>query len=74
MLPMEKQYGKFASEKKKEVLLEQFKDLLYSMSAAVSTGRSLGQAIEESAEFWQGTYGEKDYIMIEISGMVRKMK
>lgn len=67
-------YIKNLTEKRQSVLLLQFRDLLYSVSTAVSAGRSLGQALEESVDFWQGTYDERDYIIIELKDMVRKMR
>lgn len=70
----EKKYKEFLITKRKEQLLAQFKDLLYSLSSAVSTGRSLGQAIEESIKFWEGTYDESDYIIKELMLMSKKMR
>lgn len=61
-------------ERRKRTLLLQFRDVLYSVSSCVSAGRSLGQALEESIGFWKGTYGEKDLIIRELAGMVRRMK
>ncbi|MDD6816779.1 MAG: hypothetical protein PUE84_10080, partial [Firmicutes bacterium] len=54
--------------------LLQFRDVLYSISSAVSVGRSMAQALEESMDFWKGTYDEKDLIMRELAAMVRQMK
>ena len=70
----ENRYKEVLIAKRKEILLMQFKDLLYSLSSAVTTGRSLGQAIEESIKFWQGTYDENDYIIKELKLMSKKMK
>ena len=61
-------------EKRKRRLLSQFKDLLYSISSFVSTGRSLGQALEESIDFWRGTYDDQDYIMRELKQMTKNIK
>lgn len=70
----ENKYKEFLIAKRKETLLMQFKDLLYSLSSAVSTGRSLGQAIDESINFWRGTYDENDYIIKELKLMSKKMR
>lgn len=70
----ESKYKEFLIAKRKETLLMQFKDLLYSLSSAVSTGRSLGQAIDESINFWRGTYDENDYIIKELKLMSKKMR
>ena len=54
LMMTENMYKKGMLEKRKRRLLSQFKDLLYSISSFVSTGRSLGQALEESIDFWRG--------------------
>lgn len=70
----ESRYREFLSEKRKNILLEQFRDMLYSVSSSVATGRSLGQALEESILFWQGTYDDSDFVIVEMKQMVREMK
>ncbi len=60
--------------KRKQKLLSQFKDFLYSLSSSVMTGRSIGQGIEDSIEFWKDTYEEDDYIMVELMQMRDKIK
>lgn len=74
LFPLEREYRKSVMEKRKNELLLQFKDLLYSLSSSVSTGRSIGQGLEESIDFCLGTYGEDDYIIRELKTMVKKMK
>ena len=61
------------SSRRAELLL-QFRDVLYSSASSISAGRSMGQALEESLEFWKGTYGEKDLIMVELRYMVHQIK
>ena len=70
----ENMYKKGLLEKRRRRLLSQFKDLLYSISSFVSTGRSLGQALEESIDFWRGTYDDQDYIMRELKQMTKNIK
>ena len=66
-------YKKSLIEKNKKKLLEQFRDLLYSVSFSISCGRSMTQALEESKEFWQSTYDENDFISIEINDMLNQI-
>ena len=74
LMMTENMYKKGLLEKRKRRLLSQFKDLLYSISSFVSTGRSLGQALEESIDFWRGTYDDQDYIMRELKQMTKNIK
>ena len=67
-------YKKRQIEKRQQVLLLQFRDVLYSIASSVSVGRSMGQALEESITFWNGTYSEEDMIIRELRNMVRCMK
>ena len=62
-------YRQAQREKKKEQLLIQFRDLLYSISSSVSSGRTVAGAMEESVDFWKATYDETDYIMQELKYM-----
>ena len=71
---MKPRYIRWQISRRQQELLLQFRDLLYSVASSVSVGRSMGQALEESLEFWKGTYSEKDLIMQETAGMVRRMK
>lgn len=66
-------YGNFLAKKRREELLLQFRDILYSIASSVAVGRNMAQALEESIEFWKHTYEEAD-IMVELRGMVRKIK
>ncbi len=74
MFRLEGPYRASLLQKRKQILAIQFKDLLYSMSALVSVGRDIGQALEESETFWKGTYGENDHIIREVREMVRKIR
>ncbi|MGN1415174.1 MAG: type II secretion system F family protein [Anaerovoracaceae bacterium] len=67
-------YIRWQLQRRQRILLLQFRDVLYSISSAVSVGRSMEQALEESMEFWKGTYDENDLIMRELAAMVRQMK
>lgn len=67
-------YKKSIIEKKKQTILEQFKDLLYSISFSISSGRNMAQSLKESKEFWNSTYDENDFIMIEINNMLRRIE
>ena len=67
-------YKKRQIEQRRQVLLLQFRDVLYSIASSVSVGRSMGQALEESITFWNGTYSDDDLIIRELRVMVRCMK
>ena len=68
------EYIAFLISKRNGELLLQFKDLLYSLSSSAATGRSIRQGIIESYDFWQSTYAEDDYIMIELRTFIDKME
>ncbi len=66
-------FKEYLREKRNKELLMQFKDLLYSLTSSISVGRSIGQGLIESREFWKGTYSQDDYIMTELKEMEKKM-
>ena len=67
-------YRKGLERKRRQEMLIQFKDLLYSVSASLSLGRNMRKALEESLAFWGNTYDDRDPIMIEVKGMLREMR
>lgn len=67
-------YKKSMNDRHKNELLLQFRDLLYSISSSVSSGRNMTQALEESADFWDGTYDESDYIIQELRYMINRIR
>lgn len=71
--PLQSVYKNYLLEKRKSILLLQFKDLLYSLASLISVGRSIGQALEESVSYWQGTYSKNDYIIRELKYMSARM-
>lgn len=60
-------------KKRQQELLLEFRDLLYSVSASLSLGRNMKQALEESLGFWGNTYDENDVIVAETKRMLREM-
>lgn len=67
-------YMRNQRKKKRQTMLIQFKDLLYSLSASLSLGRNMRQALEESLDFWKNTYDDREPIMIEVNLMLKEMK
>ena len=66
-------YMEAEEKKKKRLLLMQFKDLLYSMSASMVLGRNMKQSLEESLKFWKNIYDDRDPITVEVKRMLREM-
>lgn len=67
-------YKKWKIELRRQALLLQFRDVLYSIASSISVGRSMSQALEESIDFWKGTYSDEDMMINELQYMVRCMK
>jgi tight adherence protein B len=67
-------YKKLLLDKKKLQVMVQFRDMIYSLSSSVSTGRSIGDAIEESIEFLRGTYDDTDFIICALRHMSESIK
>ena len=67
-------YRSFLAAKRKEFLLTQFRDMLYSVSASVAAGRQLGEALEESLESLRMMYPDDSPLVQELESMVRNMK
>lgn len=67
-------YSKNLERKKKQMMMVQFRDLLYSVSASLSLGRNMRQALEESLDFWGNTYDDTAPVIIEVQLMLREMK
>ena len=67
-------YLKRMREKHKQELLVQFRDLLYSISSSVSSGRNMVQSLEESLDFWNSTYDDTDTIIIDVKAMISRIR
>lgn len=67
-------YMEKIKKKEKNELLAEFRDLLYSISSSISTGRNMGQALRESKEFWRDTYDDESPIMKEVNHILARME
>lgn len=67
-------YKENLGNKHRMELLVQFRDLLYSISASISSGRNMRNALEEAKLFCAAAYEKQDYIMRELDYMTQKLE
>lgn len=72
--PMKVAYRQAAAEKRKNQLLMEFRDFLYSLSSSFASGRHMQEAMEEGMESLHEIYSEKGILENEISQMLAKIR
>lgn len=72
--PFKKTYIKIKIKQQKETLRQQFRDLLYSLSASVSAGRQMSEALFEAKNNLAFMYGETEPIMRELQYMTKSIQ
>lgn len=68
-----KPYRDFLSNRRKREIKEQFRDVLYSVSASISAGRQMPEALYEAKENMKLIYREDSIIVLELSDMVKRL-
>jgi tight adherence protein B len=71
--PAMKPYRKYLAEKRSREIKEQFRDVLYSISASVAAGRQMPEALYEAGENMKLIYRDDSIIVLELSDMVKKI-
>lgn len=66
-------YCSYLAEKRRRELKEQFRDVLYSISASVSTGRQMPEALCEAEQNMKLIYKENSLMVKELSNMVVRL-
>ena len=69
-----KTYRKTLAARRRSELRVQFKDLLYSVSSSVSSGRHLNEALEDSEGAVALIHGRESILAVEIRNMCRVMR
>jgi len=64
-------YAHCLAEKRRELLKVQFKDLLYSLSASIATGRHMSQSLGEALQNLKSIYSEDTPMIRELEYIVR---
>lgn len=66
-----KKYSKYKADKRRAYLLMQFKDLLYSLSAAVSTGKSMAEGLKEGLDNLNSVYNDETPLVLELISITK---
>lgn len=66
-------YRSWKAEKRRDLLITQFKDLLYSLSAHIAANVQISQALFGCMESLKLLYAEESPLVVELSYMVRSM-
>lgn len=66
-------YRSYLAEKRRKELKEQFRDVLYSISSSVSTGRQMTEALYEAEQSMRLIYKEDSLIVLELANMVKRL-
>ncbi|MBQ9931026.1 MAG: hypothetical protein IJO79_01605, partial [Firmicutes bacterium] len=73
-LPIRVLYCRYRAEKRRWQLREQFRDLLYSLSASTASGRQLDHALEEARENLRLIYPERALICMELRRLTLEVR
>jgi len=68
-----KPYRSYLADKRRAELKEQFRDVLYSVSASASTGRQMPEALYEAGQNMKLIYREDSLIVRELEHMVKRL-
>lgn len=68
-----KPYGAYLADKRRRAIKEQFRDVLYSVSASISAGRQMPEALCEARENMKLIYRDDSIIVLELSDMVKRL-
>lgn len=68
-----KPVSRYKAEKRREFLLVQFKDLLYSLSASIATGRQMSMALVEAKENLSLIYTPETPMMQELAYITKSI-
>jgi len=66
-------YAEALAEKRKGLLLAQFRDFLYSLSSSFAAGRQMRDGLREAQDYLRLMYDEKTPMLNELSAMLIKM-
>ena len=66
-------YRSHLADKRRKELLEQFRDVLYSISASVAAGRQMTEALFEAEQNMRLIYKDDSLIVLELANMVKKL-
>lgn len=66
-------YEKRMASSRMQKLNRQFKDMLYSLSASIASGRHMSEAIVEACDNLSVMYGESEPIMMELNHMKKSI-
>ena len=69
-----KRYAQYKAAKQKEMLVTQFKDLLYALSASFAAGRHMGEGLAEAQDNLRLLYDEDSPMVRELAHMLYQMK
>ena len=64
-------YKKYMAEKRRAFLIVQFRDLLYSLSASIATGRQMTESLSEALENLKMIYKEETPMIQELKYIVK---
>ena len=73
-VPARRLYAGFLAEKRELCLLCQFRDLLYALSASISAGRQMREALLEAEKSMKTMYGHQALISRELTNMAISME
>lgn len=73
LIPFYRLYRASLSEKRRRAITEQFRDVLYSISASISTGRQMTEALYEAEKNMHLIYKEDELIVRELSAIVKRL-
>lgn len=71
VLRLKPYYTSLRAQQRRQRLHHQFKDMLYSLSASVTSGRQMPEALVEAADSLGAMYGPDEPIMAELTHMKR---
>ena len=66
-------YSGYLAEKRRNYLLMQFKDMIYSMSSSLVSGRQLAESLSDSLEGLSLIYDDNSPLNLELNFMVRNI-
>lgn len=74
LIPAEIHYKQLIEYRRKREMSDQFRDLLYSLSASIATGRQMREALEDATDALRIIYDEKSLLCVELTKILKQVR